>query len=685
MTVSLRQRTLAGAAIAVVVLAAVGLLAWRSTIVLIDAGQWVDHTHQVIAQLDSVRSLVKQADAAVAASNGRVSGVEAVAATIRERAATLTRLTAANVDQQERVRELTEAGRQLASGARDVAQVHVAVDRLRVIVDAMTAAENNLLIARLQASESSAARVTRALAVFTFTGGVFLTLAFVVIYRQMQRQLTLERERYESEQRMKTVIDNMLGGLVISDTHGRIETINPAAEQMFGYAPGELVGESLRKLMAVSDEEAGAILDQMLGPMIGKVTEWEVARRKDGSTFSLELSLSTFTTDDGQHLASHIRDISERREIDRMKNEFVAVVSHELRTPLTSIRGALQLVLADPPAFQNPEHSQLLDIALKNSERLIRLINDILDVSKIEAGQVKLRLRTCDVGGIIRTSLESVAEMARSARVRFIVDDADRLLVRADADRLVQVVTNLLSNAVKFSPANAAIHIASRVAEPFVEIAVQDSGPGMTREELSQLFGKFRQLDSSATRHQGGTGLGLSISKALIEQHGGTITVRSEPGHGSTFTISLPAATEPLELAAGDGGRTAAGAQHVVILAEDDDDLREVMAHALTRKGFRVMAAPNGDVARSLYATTPCDAVVVDLHMPVSDGFALIAHVREDERGRETPILVVSGSNTGRGEDRSMSLGANVFFTKPVDPDQLVAELNRLLRGNTGK
>ncbi len=478
---------------------------------------------------------------------------------------------------------------------------------------------------------------------------------------------------------MQNVIDKMLAGLITTDMDGRIETVNPAAEAMFGYTSDELIGQSLKRLMAAPAVDAEAMMQRMPGAALDKVTEWP-ARRKDGSTFPMELSLFTFETSRGLHMAGTVRDISERREIDRMKDEFVSVVSHELRTPLTSIRGALQLVLADPPAFTDDDQAPLLDLALQNCERLIRLVNDILDVSNIEAGQIRLNRQPCDVTAIVHAGIDSVTTMARAASVRFVVESAGRLSVDADADRLVQVLTNLLSNAVKFSGARSTVHVRSRSNGDRVEIDVQDRGPGIPEDQIGRLFQKFHQLDSSATRHRGGTGLGLAIARAIVEQHDGTLSVDSRLGAGSTFTVSLPRSDAALPDAPVPIGRSAAASvRPCVVLAEDDDDLRDVMAQTLSRRGFRVMPAPNGDVARSLYDTTPCDALIVDLHMPVTDGFDLIAHVRGDDRGRSIPILVVSGSNTGHGQDRSMSLGANVFFSKPVDPDRLVSELHRLM------
>ena len=685
MASSLKTRALAGAFFAFVTLASISALGWRSTMVLVEANRSVSRTHQISALIDDIRSLTRQAEVRTEGlPGGNVAGIDEIAVTLNASVAALGELLSDDRSQQGRFRELSAVLKSLERDAADASKVHVAADRARAVVDMMADFENRSLIAQLKTTQLSAGAVTRALSVLTLAGGGLLAIAFFVIYRQTQRQMRLDRMRIDTEAQMHVVIDRMLAGLITTDMRGRVETANPAAEKMFGYSAKELSGESITRLMAVTGDDARAILKDMPGPALGRVTEWD-AKRKDGTVFPVELALFSFEAGGSGHLAGHLHDISERREIDRMKTEFVSVVSHELRTPLTSIRGALQLVQDDPPVFKDEEHAPLLDIALSNTERLIRLVNDILDVSKIEAGQVQLRRKACDVGDLVHVSIDAVAEFARASAVRIVVECDETLTVNADPDRLVQILTNLLSNAVKFSDERSTVNVQVRSTGTFAEIAVRDRGQGIPDSELSQLFRKFRQLDSSATRNRGGTGLGLAIVKALIEQHGGTITVKSQPGQGSTFTVTVPlavsatsqrpvAAVEPVQ---------ARSMRGTVILAEDDDDLREVMAQTLSRRGFRVLSAPNGDVARSLYETTPCDALVVDLHMPIADGFDLIAYVRQGQRGQTIPILVVSGSNSGSGETRSMSLGANVFFTKPVNPDQLVADLNRLMRAET--
>jgi len=439
------------------------------------------------------------------------------------------------------------------------------------------------------------------------------------------------------------------------------------------------MGDWFGVLVSRPDGQAVAEMKARPGPALGRVTEWE-ARRKDGTTFPMELSLFEFETESGRHLAGNVRDISERREVDRMKTEFVSVVSHELRTPLTSVRGALQIVLDDAPTFQDPEHAPLLEIALKNCERLIRIINDILDVSKIEAGQVQLKMVVCDAADAIRSSLETAGQMARAAGVRIVVEDPPRpALVRIDPDRFSQVLTNLLSNAIKFSPQGAAVTVTTHLGPRGVGISVRDRGPGIPASQIPLLFNKFKQLDSSATRARGGSGLGLAIAKALIEEHGGPISVEGVGGQGRVFTVNVPYA-ESLERQPSGPYRASKYRQSAsIIIAEDDSDLREVLAQALSRNGFKVAPASNGKVARALFETGRYDAMVIDLHMPIADGFGLIEHVRQTAAGKLMPIVVISGSNSGLGETRSMALGATSFLAKPVTTDELVQELYRAL------
>ncbi|TAK15421.1 MAG: hybrid sensor histidine kinase/response regulator [Acidobacteria bacterium] len=669
---SLKRRTIVGALMAFVVLASIAALAVRGAQLLGASHEAVGQSREVIELIESAR--IGVAGTALAELRQKVGGAPANLGLeqdqfrVRGTIAALSSMVPSPT-QQARIAGVNAA---LSTGATEEA--------LRLLGE-MAAEETALLNGRLDARQQNIQSVVQTLLVLAVGGGAILAGALFVIYRQTQAQMRTDRSRAALERRFSVIVDKMVVGLITTSDRGKIESVNPAAVRIFGYSPDELIGRSIRVLMAMSDEQALAALKALPGPALGKVTEWE-ARRKDGTTFPMELSLFEFQTDQGRHFAGNVRDISERREVDRMKSEFVSVVSHELRTPLTSVRGALQIVLDDPPAFRDPDHEPLLQIALKNCERLIRIINDILDVSKIEAGQVQLKLVPCDAADIVRSSLEVSGEMARAAGVRIVVEAPERpALIRVDPDRFAQVLTNLVSNAIKFSPAGGVVTVTTHLGQRGVSISVRDHGPGIAVSDIPRLFSKFKQLDSSATRARGGSGLGLAIAKALIEEHGGTISVESVVGQGSVFTLQVPYA-ESLERApTGPYRASPKRSSASVILAEDDGDLREVLTQALSRNGFSVAPASNGRVARSLYDSGSYDAMVVDLHMPVADGFGLIEHVRQTPRGRELPIIVISGSNSGRGETRSMALGATSFLAKPVGTDELVRELHRVLEG----
>ena len=237
-------------------------------------------------------------------------------------------------------------------------------------------------------------------------------------------------------------------------------------------------------------------------------------------------------------------------ELDRMKNEFVSVVSHELRTPLTAIRGSLQLLLADSNSVPDPDNRRLLETALHSCERLVRIVSDILDISKIEAGRLTLRPKRLALADIAQQSIDGVRQVAAQVGVT-LVNEVPRDLppVVGDPDRLTQAVINLLSNAVKFAPSRSSVTVKGREDGNFVVISVRDQGHGIAADDIERLFHKFQQLEGSGSRRVSGTGLGLFITKAIVEQHGGRIEVESKVGEGSTFSIALPRDTAPQDTA----------------------------------------------------------------------------------------------------------------------------------------
>jgi signal transduction histidine kinase len=265
--------------------------------------------------------------------------------------------------------------------------------------------------------------------------------------------------------------------------------------------------------------------------------------RQDASHFAAEISASEVCVSEQILYSLIVRDITERKEAERRVKEFYSTVSHELRTPLTSIRGSLGLIEGGVLGDISPEVKEYLSIACGNCDRLIGLINDILDVRKIDANQLTLSCKSVNAESLVIASLERVKAIADAKGISLEPDCATTSLVNVDSLRIVQALTNLLSNAVKFSPPGTRVKVhASDTKDDMVRFSVTDQAQGIPARKISKLFAKFQQLDSSDTRETGGTGLGLAISKSLVELHGGQISVESEVGKGSTFYFDLPAA-----------------------------------------------------------------------------------------------------------------------------------------------
>lgn len=347
-----------------------------------------------------------------------------------------------------------------------------------------------------------------------------------------------------SEASNRAVIDNMLTGLITTDERSVIETFNPAAERMFGYSASEIVGQHLSVLLP-SDvtKEAVAYLREARDKALGRITEWG-ARRRNGEIFTMELALFEFQTPDRhRHYAGSVRDVSTAREVERLKSEFVSTVSHELRTPLTSIRGALGLVNGGV-AGEIPDRARaLLEIAYQNTERLSRLVNDILDLEKLDAGRMDLCMEPLHAAIFLESLVE--ANQAYAAPYGVTLEfrrDGLEAWILADRDRLGQVVTNLVSNAIKFSSRGETVTVSlSRdVERSRVRVTVADRGAGIPEAFRGRIFERFQQADSSDTRQKGGTGLGLAITKSIVERLGGQISFDTTAGRGTSFHVDLP-------------------------------------------------------------------------------------------------------------------------------------------------
>ncbi|HEY9718516.1 MAG TPA: ATP-binding protein, partial [Trichormus sp.] len=361
-----------------------------------------------------------------------------------------------------------------------------------------------------------------------------------VHFGAMARSLAQAAENERNfNQKIHSIIENMPVGLVITDTAGVIELVNSAALDTFHCGQDKLLKQEIKTLFAADDNDSVPFIDLLRDKAVGR-TLLKNALRIDGEPFDAELSVTNLETLEGPRLLVIILDVTQRRQLEKLKQEFVAMVSHDLKTPLTSIKGSLMLLSTGAYGQVSDRAEEIINVAETEVDRLTRLVKDLLDLTKIEAGRMQLYYADLSVDAIIKRSIASVGQFAERHQVTLETEIA-RVEIEADCDRLVQVLVNLLTNAIKFSEAGSTVSIqVDKSDEESIAIAVVDTGRGVPPAKLHMIFQPYRQVEGSDEREKEGTGLGLSICKNIVEQHGGTLGVSSEEGKGSTFWFKIP-------------------------------------------------------------------------------------------------------------------------------------------------
>ncbi|MDZ8050945.1 MAG: PAS domain S-box protein [Aulosira sp. ZfuVER01] len=504
---------------------------------------------------------------------------------------------------------------------------------------------------------------------------------------EMNNDIT-ERKRAEEELRhLSLALESAVEGISQLDTQGRYLKVNPAYANAVGYQPEEMIGMEWVLTVHPEDlEKLNAAYQLMLTN--GKVEAEARGVRKDKSVFDKQVVMVK-AYDQQQQFMGHycfMKDISDRREIERLKDEFVSVVSHELRTPLTSISGALDLLAGEVLLAEPEEAQRMLNIAASNTDRLVRLINDILDIERIESGKVQMTPEICDAGDLMTESIEIVEEMAEQAEVTLSVLPLSAP-IWADPDRIIQVFTNLLSNAIKFSPPGSTICLSGEVlAAKRIRFQVKDQGRGIPAEKLESVFERFGQVDASDSRQKGGTGLGLAICRSILQHHNGQIWVESTLGEGSSFFFTLPLLSEDETRQRNRENQenlspsvlipiTASSASPLVIECDDDPSIRVVVQTMLERQGYRVMAAASGQEAVEQAKLYHPDAIILNLMMPGMDGWETLAILKQQPHTQNIPVIILSGllPDAKKGLPQSVS----DWIVKPPNPKLLCQALEK--------
>jgi PAS domain S-box-containing protein len=409
------------------------------------------------------------------------------------------------------------------------------------------------------------------------------------------------------------------------------------------------------------------------------VEQAEVELSHDDGELVVKVGVSAVVDSSGEYIGRVIalRDITAEREIADMKNEFVSTVSHELRTPLTSIKGYVDLILDGSAGEINEIQQDFLGIVKENSDRLVELINEMLDISRIESGRVHLRVEPMNIAESIEGSVDTFrAVLSQTGRSIEVHAPSNLPRVCADRDRVGQVLINLLSNALKYSPGGGRVDVTASHHGDFVGVAVTDHGLGIGKEDLKRLFTKFYRVDSAMTREIGGTGLGLSICKNIIELLGGEISVKSKLGAGSTFSFTLPVAGDDMVRTPSLAGPNEV--EGTVLVIDRDPYVADLIETYLEKRGYSVVKAHTADEAFEIAKRVRPGAITLDVILEGADGFDLLHRLKEEPATKDIPVVVLS---IVCDEGRSCRLGAANYLEKPIDHARLLDIIDQLVGG----
>jgi len=518
----------------------------------------------------------------------------------------------------------------------------------------------------------------------------------------------LEHEVAEKTSHLSSVVNSLVDGLITIDNLGTVKSFNPAAERIFGYAPDEVIGRNVKMLMPepYHSEHDGYLKhfhDTGEKKVIGIGLEVE-GRRKDGSTFPLDLAVNAMDLNGGSAYVGIIRDITRRKQTDEAlqqakdtaekanaaKSEFLSSMSHELRTPMNAILGFAQLLESHPDEPLSEEQAECVRHILKGGNHLLQLINEVLDMARIEAGRVTVSIEAVHPRPLVDTCLEMIGSMAdkRGIQIHDQTSGRDLPAVRADYTRFKQVLLNLLSNAVKYNRKNGEIWLQCQpVAADMLRMSVRDSGPGIPAEKREQVFVPFNRLGAEGSAIEG-TGIGLTIAKQLVELMGGHIGFDSEPDVGSTFWVELPLQGEsPPQVMAQESKspvaiESTAKARTVktLLYVEDNPANMSLMEHIIGRMAhIELITAHNAELGLEMAESKQPDLIIMDINLPGMDGFEALRHLQQDDLTKDIPVIALSANAMEKDIKRGLAAGFLRYLTKPIQISEVHAALHEML------
>ncbi len=517
----------------------------------------------------------------------------------------------------------------------------------------------------------------------------------------------MKKNSSEPDDLFQAIFDNANDAIIVSNLNGQILDANPIACEKLGYYEEELRELDFKDIC--SPEYAETIVENVVG--IKDKSELVLNCHhlsKNGTSFPIEVKIKLIEYKAKPAILYFIRDLSEMKyaetEIEdariaaevanRARSEFLATMSHELRTPLNSIIGFSDLLSEGDIGYLDEKQSKYVGNILKSGKHLLDLINDILDLSKVEAGKVKLSPEVFDVKTAFNEVTTVASPLATKNKIDFSVDSQNSGTIFADKGKFKQTLYNLLNNAIKFTPEGGSVKLTSEKDDNELRVSVEDTGIGIMPDDQKKLFRPFTQLDSSARRQYEGTGLGLTLVKKFVELHDGKVTVHSEVGKGSTFTFTIPIAQsqdetlskkpEASKPSISTISKKRAVNNSTILVAEDETDARELLTTTLHSLGYEVVEVDRGDKVLETAKRTKPFAITTDIMMPGMNGWQVLNKLKEDEETKDIPVIMISVLDKCY---QNKTVDAEDYFVKPVEREELLETLNKFkkrdLSGNS--
>ena len=498
----------------------------------------------------------------------------------------------------------------------------------------------------------------------------------------------------EANATLRAVVEALPLAVIAIDAKGHVTRWSPAAERMFGWHEEDVLGRPLPLVPAQQEEEFRSRVSMTLAGHLE--TGFETERlRHDGTLVSVSVSTAPLRDAAGDITGALaiIEDITERKRAERelaglyaeanhagrVKDEFLATLSHELRTPMNALSVWVHLLRRGEVPPDRIQYA--LEVIERNTTAQVRLIEDILDVSRIVSGKLRLQMRIVDLARVVHAAIEMVRPAAADRNITLSAGVPGSVTVRGDAQRLQQVVTNLLSNAVKFTPSGGRVELGLHVRDSTAVLEVADSGAGIDPQFLPRVFERFTQADSTTSRSHGGLGLGLAIVRYLVEAHQGSVAADSPGvGRGSTFRVALPlaSAAEIARASQEDGDEERVVLTGIKVLVVDDDrDTRDLLQLLLTARGAMVRTAASVAEATALFAAERPGVVIGDIGMPGEDGYMLLERLRTVDSAAAFHAIAVSGYVSDDDRARARAAGFHDHLAKPLDIPTLMTTITR--------